>query len=376
MINHKLIDLVEKNISSISVLNCSSKFENTTDLIEIINLGNFSNSDIYLGVIYFLKTSKSDYILVDGKKRIISLSLLFYVLAKRINLLNVDKHTLSILNLFSKIKFNLYGYEKTVYEKLTTNAPLSYHDKQTALYKILEDYKDSINKMDVNELTSFCLLIDRIKFDVVYLKNSDPKAVFCFLNKDNRKLNQLILIKSYLAPLKYVKLIDDIFALLFNNEDTLNLFLKSYLSPKFNNINIDTNSIYDYFVKYFELIRTYKSLDDIYKIMVNSAMIYRKMFNIEFVDTDIRNIFISIASNNGCDTYSYLLDLCEDYENNRLSKQIFMQVCQIINTYTEQRKNNQLLNNEHFSFAKMIEELNEVVLNDTSQESINDADLQ
>ena len=230
-------------------------------------------------------------------------------------------------------KLSLFGFEKTVFDKLINKEPLSYNEKYTEIYRTLQLFKDDISRLDF-ELEEFYALLNRVVINVVYVdEDCNTRNLFWLLNKDSRKLNQLMLIKSYLAELDYSNLVDDLFMVFAYKEEAFDSFFQAYLAPKFNTLIKDSNRVYDYFVKYIDMIRKYQSLEDISKGILKTAKIYQKMYNAEFMDSELRNMFIQIIANNGRDTFSYLLELCEDYENKYLSKESLLQVGTIINTY-------------------------------------------
>ena len=85
MIKVNLLDFLMNKAHHISVLNCSSAFEYISDLFENILTARYTDSDIDLGILYLKRASNNNYLLIDGKRRLLALMLLLKVIA--------DKHS-------------------------------------------------------------------------------------------------------------------------------------------------------------------------------------------------------------------------------------------------------------------------------------------
>lgn len=374
MINIGLLDFLMSTAHRIFVINCSTNFEYVENLFETILTGRYCNSDINLGVFYIKKNSNNNYLLIDGKRRLLSLLLLLKAIADFNEETNPSDTSLSnqiyarYLKFLEVVKLGLFGLEKTVFEKIINKEPLSYNEKQTEVYRTLQLFKDDIRQLDFS-LEDFYELFGRVTANVVFVEEGcNPRDIFYAVNKDLRPLKQIMLIKSYLAELKHAQLVNDLYYLFGYKEDVFVAFFKAYLSPKFNRVIKDSNSVYDYFVKYIDMVRQYQDFDDIAKAILKTAKIYKKMYNAEFMDSDLRSMFIKIISNDGRDTFSYLLELCEDYENKYLSKETLIEVCTIINTYLWERNKKSSSVGENIDFPKMVLELNQVIYDEQSHE--------
>jgi len=374
MIKIGLLDFLMNKAHHISVLNCSSAYEYIEDLFAKVLTARYCDTDISLGIIYLKRLSNNNYLLIDGKRRFLSLMLLLKVIAEFDSNSADDISMISnqissrYLKFASDIKFQMYGLEKTVYEKIINDEPLSYNEKQTSIYAALDIFRENLKELDI-DIEHFYELLNRIKVNVVYVDTYNDRDIFYTVNKDLRPLNQLMLVKSYLAESFHAGLVDNLYFLFGYKESTFVSFLQSYLSPKFNKIITNHNSVYSYFVKYIETIKKYQSFDDITSSITKTAKIYKKMNNAEFTDPDIRNMFIKIVANDGKDTFSYLLELCEDYENKYLAKNTLLEIGRIINTYLWERKNKSPLVYNNFSFSDMVKELNKVIYNEQSNET-------
>lgn len=372
MIKVSLLDFLMNKAHHISVLNCSSAFEYIEDLFEKILVAKYCDSDIDLGIMYFKRASNNNYLLIDGKRRILALMLLLKVISdKHAETSDVSVITnqinLRYLKFTSSIKLQLFGLEKTVYEKIINNEPLSYNDKQTSIYAALEIFRDNINSLDF-ELEEFYDLLSRIKISAIYVDSFKERDVFYEVNKDLRPLNQMMLIKSYLAESYQGALVDNLYYLFGYKEATFVSFFQSYLSPKFNRIITEYNCVYDYFLKYIETVKKYQNFEDITSAITKTAKLYKKMYNAEFSDPEIRNMFIKIVANDGKDTFTYLLELCEDYTNGYLEKSTLLEICKIINTYIWERKNKSSIVHEHCDFAQVVKELNKIIYDEQNKQ--------
>ena len=366
MLNIGILDFLMSKAHNISVLNCSSNFEYTDDLFEMILTGKYCDSDIDLGIVYVKRLSDYHYLLVDGKRMLLSFILMIKAIADYYaDLAKEDaflQHPVQAdcLKVLSMLKIRLFGLEKTVFDKLINNEPISYNEKQTEIYRTLNLFRENIKYLDF-DVEQFYELLLRLKVNVVFLNDSSEKDIFCVLNKNLRPLNQLLLIKSYLAELNCAEFVNELYFLFGYKEEIFVSFFKAYLSPKFNRIITDNNLVYDYFVKYIDMVRKFQDFKAILASITKTAKIYKKMYNADFMDSEMRNMFIKIISNDGRDTFSYLLELCEDYENKYLSKETFLEVCNIVYTYIWERNKKTSLVNENIDFSKMVHELNKII---------------
>ena len=369
MLRIGIIDFLMSRAHNLSVLNCSTNFEYTDDLFELVLTGNYCDSDTDLGVIYVKRLTENHYLLVDGKRRILSIIILIKTILDYYNDLSKTDNSvfqnpvyMSCLKIFTIFKIRLFGLEKTVYDKIINQEPISYNEKQTEIFRTFNLFKENIHNLEI-DVDSFFELILRVKVNVVFINDTNEKDLFTTLNSGLRPLNQLMLIKSYLAELGHGELVNELYFLFGYKEEIFVSFFKAYLSPKFNRIIVDSNSIYTYFVKYMNLIKKYQDFSSISASILNTAKIYYKMYNADFMDPEIRDMFIKIIANEGRDTFSYLLELCEDYHNKYLSKETFLEVCNIIYTYIwERRKKSNI--NENINFPQMVQELNKIIYNE------------
>lgn len=355
---------------NLSVLNCSSNFEYTDDLIELALTAKYCDSDTDLGVIYVKRMADNHYLLVDGKRRVLSVILLlktildlYSALAEEDSSVLLNQAYLDCQKIFSIFKIRLFGLEQTVFNKIINKEPMSYNEKQTEIYRTCSLLKNNIENSDVT-LDELYELVQKLKVNVVFINETSDKDIFCTLNSNLRPLNQILLIKSYLAELNHAEFVNDLYFIFGYKEEVFVSFFKAYLSPKFNRVISDNNKIYSYFVKYINLIKKYQDFASISNSILKTAKIYNKMYHADFMDPEIRNMFIKIISNDGRDTFSYLLELCEDFQNKYLSKETFLEVCNIIYTYVWERKKKPSIINESINFSQMVEELNKVIYND------------
>lgn len=366
MIKIGLLDFLMNKAHHISVLNCSSAYEYIEDLFQKVLTASCCDTEVNLGIVYLKRLSNNNYLLIDGKRRLLSLMLLLKVISECQGEISEELSLIAnqinsrYLKFASEVKLQMFGLEKTVYEKIINNEPLSYNEKQTSIYTAYDIFKENIKELELT-IEQFYELFDRIKVNVVYIDSYNDRDIFYTVNKDLRPLNQLMLIKSYLAESHHAGLVDNLYFLFGYKESVFVSFLQSYLSPKFNRIITEHNSVYDYFVKYIETVKKYQSFEDIITSITKTAKIYKKMYNAEFTDPDIRNMFIKLVANDGKDTFSYLLELCEDYENKYLSKKTLLEIGRIINTYIWERKNKSSIFHDHFDFNQIVKELNQII---------------
>ena len=98
--------------------------------------------------------------------------------------------------------------------------------------------------------------------------------------------------------------------------------------------------------------------------MHESAVTYNNLLSIEIPDEDIKNKFVEIKFNKGDDTYAYLLEIYEDYQDGNISKETFLEILTAINEYLANRVNSGAKSN----FNDLIADLNNLLYGDHEED--------
>ena len=115
MINIGILDFLMSTAHHIFSINCSSSFEYVDNLFEKILTARYCTADINLGVFYIKKNSDNNYLLIDGKRRLLSLMLLLKAIADFQEEQSPDNPYLAkqiytrYLKFLEVVKFSLFG---------------------------------------------------------------------------------------------------------------------------------------------------------------------------------------------------------------------------------------------------------------------------
>ena len=115
------------------------------------------------------------------------------------------------------------------------------------------------------------------------------------------------------------------------------MFFKDFFATKFNFKSYNENRLYEIFVNYFETMLQYMSEDVVISKIRRSAKCYNNIININFSNEQIKHLMIKIKMHQGEDTYSYLLNIYEDYLDNNLTEATFLEILSTIDEYLVNR---------------------------------------
>lgn len=367
VITTRLLDILQKTQVFYST-EYSGEFEAPADLLELI-IENFSTGEpIFLGLVFCQKIENNSVIVVDGIKRIISLSLLLHAICECYKLTNnKNTHAIDLIKkryLFNNFgtKIQLNGREKSIYEKIVNYERMTDEEKEHPMFKTLHEFWAKI-KMNNLSATQLFNQIKQIKVLFCAYENCEieNRDLYKSLNCNNPNIEELQLITNFIeqnagdnATLWY-DIVD-----MFKNADMMRkfrYFLKDFLTIQKNGIIPKDNELYTSFKKYYlRLIKTNMPVEKLFESLKLSAKQYIKISTANFENKQIKERIITIKENNMYETFPYLLEVTDDYSNGRITDETF---CQLLDTVilfvAEQRSGNYT---SAISFGNLSHEIN------------------
>ena len=143
-----------------------------------------------------------------------------------------------------------------------------------------------------------------------------------------------------------------------NLSDKFENFVKDYLSIYSNGKTITDDDIYVYFRDFYEYAARLKSDENILKHFYRYSNYYLKLLTCDIADVDIKNLVEKINKLNAADTYSYILEVFEDYEFSIIDKNMFVDILETVVEYSANRK---FSTNEAVPFVVLSKELNKML---------------
>ncbi len=327
-----------------------------SDITEPVNLGTFYSQPIKIG----------EQFIVDGVSRLVGLSLFLYAICEcwknttERNELLIRKIKANYLLRNGRPKIILKGSNNDIYEPLLLGDRIAGKNKKTVIFCTYHEYWTRL-KLGNYDLKDIMDKLDKLYLYNINLADMDSARIRDFyytLNIDNQKLNQIALIRDFLKELDAEYEWSEIEQLFFNNKDYLMMFLRDFLVTKYKIKKIPYNSYYIVLKDYINKIIKYKSASQAVEDMHASAITYNNILNVDIVDEDIKNKFVEIKFNKGTDTYAYLLEIFEDYNDGNISKDTFVEILTAVNEYLINRNANPGIRT---NFNDLISDLNKML---------------
>lgn len=140
--------------------------------------------------------------------------------------------------------------------------------------------------------------------------------------------------------------------------DEIEAFIHSYMTIYSGSETISKEDIYIYFRDFYQYTTKIKTDENVLKHIYRYSNYYLKILTLDIADIDTKNIIKKINQLNARETYSYLLEIFEDYEFSHINKSIFID---ILETVLEYCANNKFNNKKQVPFAILSAELNKMM---------------
>jgi uncharacterized protein with ParB-like and HNH nuclease domain/predicted transport protein len=317
--------------------------------------GHFIGSIVYIERGIFQITSIPQLLVIDGQQRLTTLTLLLAALGKAIEQ-NPNQIDVTQEEINDDYLFNKHGKDDSHYKLLLTQSDkdtlirlLEGKEQQEPVSKrIIENYKffeDQIIKSGIDLMTLYNGISKLILVDISLDREHDnPQLIFESLNSTGLELSQADLIRNYvlmgLEPEEQKELYNDFWFPMeqaFGHSDYVarfDRFMRDYLTVKTGHIP-NIREVYEAFKGYSrdknDSIR--ELLSDIYifsKYFVNMALLKEEDKELKQIFTDINTLRVDVA-------YPLLLELYDDYQNEKLNRDEFVGILKLVENYVFRR---------------------------------------
>ena len=331
----------------------SADYEMPADLLQMLIENSETKEPFLYGIVFLQKIENNSFVVVDGLKRIISLSLLLHAICECYKLTN-EKNNRAIELIKERYLFNefgtkiqLSGYEKNIYEKIINYEKLTQEEKEHPMFKVLHSFwaKIKMNNISAVQLFNQIKQIEVIAY-IFESSNIDNRDLYQCLNCNNSNPNQLKLISSFIADkseegsLLWQEILEMFKAA--DMERKFKYFLFDFLSIQKNGVIPKDNEIYLSFKNYYlKMINSGLSPEKIFLYIKANAGYYITISTANFDNKEISNRVQSIKDSGMYETFPYLLEVTDDYENKRITAETFCQLLDnVILFIAEQRSGN------------------------------------
>jgi len=313
-------------------------------------VGHFIGSIVYVEKGLYQVSAVPSLLVIDGQQRLTTISLLLSALCNNSNgnKLEISPEKISGYFLLNekeegdlKYKLILTKSDKDTFFKIIENRELNKNDSRR-LKENYEYFLEKISNSDLNEI--YKGISKLIVIDVSLDRSRDnPQLIFESLNSTGLELTQADLIRNYvlmgLPKEEQEKLYADFWQPMEKNfgytgySELFDSFMRDYLTIKTGKIP-NIKDVYSAFKLYEQGFNNINELvEDIYKF---SEYFVRIALEKE-EDEVLRQIFSDINTLKVDVSYPFILQVYQDYKNNKISKQALSEILRYIESYVFRR---------------------------------------
>ena len=330
-------------------------------LNDIINVGNTENSVHFIGSIVYIhdniytSSSIKELVIIDGQQRLTTLMLIYvslYRLAKQMsnNSLFEEINETYLINKFvsntEKLKLRPTENNDKAFRFLMNNDSISDYHEYSNIIENFNYIEQQINQTNYEFILSG---LSKLMFVEISLERGkdNPQRIFESLNSTGLELSQADLIRNYiLMELKhedqhriyntYWEFIEKNARSLSSNVSKVSDFIRDYLTLENKKIP-NKNKVYDEFKMKYPLT-TIDELDKILQNILQFSRHYNKLLNPENEkDKEIREELEFINHLESVVVYPFLLQVYDDYVNDIIDKQTFIEILNLIQSFVWRR---------------------------------------
>ncbi len=314
----------------------------------------FIGSIVYIHDDVYSVSGIRELSIIDGQQRLTTLTLLYIAILSIAKGLNKEQLVNRIIETYL---INKFAQEEKLKLRPTENndKALKYllRDDATEEYyeysRLVENYNFFKTKMNEYNIETVLKGINKLVFVEISLERDkdDPQRIFESLNSTGLELSQADLIRNYiLMGLKnsYQKLIYENYwrhIELLATQKSLNVnrvsdFIRDYLTIENREIP-NKNKVYIEFKKKFYSLDI-GTLERVLAKIKRYASYYNKLINPENEsDKEIREQIKYINKLEINVAYPFLLEVYSDYTNNVINKEIFIEILELVQSFTWRR---------------------------------------
>jgi len=329
---------------------------------DIITTG--SKKDIpshFIGSIMYIEKglyqiSKPEHLLIiDGQQRLTTVSLLLEALARKIDDNEIEGFSAEkIRNYYlvnsleegdRKYKLLLSQNDRSTYISIIDQKEYP-KEFSVRIKDIFEYFTNKIDELSENDIQNLCLgLLKLFIVDISLKRDQDnPQLIFESMNSTGKDLSQADLIRNFmLMRLEghiQKRLYEDYWRPMeveFGQEaytSYFDSFMRHYLTMKTGNIP-NINAVYEEFKKYF--YNSQRDNEEELKELKKYAAYFCAMALDKEEDKELKEAFSDLRELKVDVSYPLLLELYNDYKMNILSKDDFIQIIRLIESYVFRR---------------------------------------
>lgn len=338
---------------------------------------------IFSGILIMQKL-EDDYTIIDGLQRLTTLSLLLCALCeiyKGTSKNNEDARN-KVFNRFLAFghepKLQLKSEEQEIYKKILFSYELSEHELKNNL---VITYKSFLAKIKEHKIsgTDLFKMISKIQFMQVITEQSEIsiRELYQALN-NNKDDSQISLITDFIKEKGETS--QDIWQKIlysyksFESHDLIEDFISNFLTIQNDGKIPAKNALYNNFKSYFSRISKYQDAQTVIENMSKYSGYYLKIVNSQFDDEEIKAQILTLNEDKGKDAYPYLMEVLDDLANGHISREVFLDILTMVNSFVKNRDENQD-SNAIINFANLSKELNKMLVSrDYEANETNEAD--
>ncbi len=329
---------------------------------DIINVGKQPGKTHFIGSIVFIHDSVytsaevKPLVVIDGQQRLTTISLLYLALYKFFlsqGMLGkaTEINETYILNKFvsedsSKLKLKQSDINAKAFKfLLSDNDPNTYSEYS----RVIENYKLFFQTINVGNYELILNGLNSLLFVEISLERGkdDPQRIFESLNSTGLELSQADLIRNYilmgLEPKIQARIFEEFWEVIENNakdksseESRVSEYIRDYLTLKTKKIP-NKSKVYEEFKNMYD-DRSAKFYDDDLKEIKNFSYHYNKLINPSTeIDQDIAKELNYINRLEINVSFPFLIPVYDDYQNKIISKEIFLKVLTITQSFAWRR---------------------------------------
>ena len=316
--------------------------------------GHFIGSVVYFQESIHTVSDVPQLLVIDGQQRLTTVSLLIAAMSEFVkeNEAGIDTNYTKLRNYYLlnaeesgelEFKLLLTRRDKDAFINLLKGIPQSGNDSQ----RVRENYEFFKNQITLENIAAIYSGVQRLfVVDVALEKDKDnPQLIFESLNSTGLDLSQADLIRNFILMGQEINTQTELYEKYwfpmeqsFGNEyaSKFDWFMRDYLSVKMGRIPA-IGRVYDEFKNYVQNGETSKDIKDVVADIYKFSNYYVSMVFHKEKDEELLQSFKSISRLKMDVSYPFLLPVYDDYANNAVSKEDFVQVLALVENYVFRR---------------------------------------